>query len=69
MCGRAPCDKPDCTWSEQYRAQCEARIVMRWEKDRRQAYYQKVAKTRGEAAARALIAAVRQEWKKGDSAK
>lgn len=69
MCGKAPCDKTDCTWSEQYRAQCEARVVMRWPKGKRQAYYQKVAKTRGEAAARALISAVRQEWKKGDSVK
>ena len=68
MCGKAPCEKTDCTWSEQYRAQCEARIVMRWEKDRRQAYYQKVAKTRGEAAACALIAAVRQEWEEAKDA-
>jgi hypothetical protein len=68
MCGKAPCEKAGCTWSEQYRAQCEARVVMRWEKDRRQAYYQKVAKTRGEAAARALIAVVRREWKEGEAA-
>jgi hypothetical protein len=68
MCGKAPCDKPDCTWGEKYRKECEARVVMRWKKDRRQAYYQKVAKTRGKAAARALIAAVRQEWKKGEAA-
>ena len=68
MCGKAPCEKADCTWSEQYRAQCEARVVMRWEKDRWQSYYQKVAKTRGETAARALIAAVRQEWMERESA-
>ena len=68
MCGKAPCEKADCTWSEQYRAQCEARVVMRWEKDRWQSYYQKVAKTRGETAARALIAAVRQERKKAEDA-
>lgn len=68
MCGRAPCEKASCTWSEQYRAQCEAKTVMRWPKEKRQAYYQKVAKTRGEAAAQALIAAVRQEWKEGESA-
>lgn len=68
MCGKAPCEKTDCTWSEQYRAQCEARVVMRWPKEKRQAYYRQVAKTRGEAAARALIAAVRREWKEGEAA-
>ena len=68
MCGKAPCDKADCTWSELYRAQCEAKTVMRWAKEKRQAYYREVAKTRGEAAARALIAAVRQEWMERESA-
>lgn len=29
VCGKNPCEKPDCTWSERHRRECEARMVMR----------------------------------------
>ena len=62
MCGRAPCDKPNCTWSEAWRAECEAREVMRWSREKRAEYYADVKKLRGEAAAQELIKNVREQW-------
>lgn len=65
MCGADPCDKPDCTHSEQHRAECEARTVMRWPRAQRQDYYDKVKRARGEKAAKELAAAVSEQWKIG----
>ena len=65
MCGADPCDKPGCTHSEQHRAACEARTVMRWPKQRRQDFYALVKKSRGEHAARKLAAEVSEQWKIG----
>jgi len=63
MCGQSPCSSPTCTWSELHRAACEARLVMRWQSEDRKAYYAKVARSRGPAAANALISDVNREWK------
>ena len=57
MCGHNPCDKPTCSWSEDYRRQCEARTVMRWDRIKRTEYYADVKKRRGEAAAQDSIRA------------
>lgn len=62
MCGPSPCDKPNCTWSETHRHECEAREVMRWDKERRTAYFQGVKKQRGKVAAKELIGEVNQQW-------
>lgn len=63
MCGSSPCGLPSCTWSEEYRAACEAREVMRWPGDERKAYYAMVSRKRGSAAVAALIADVNREWR------
>ena len=65
MCGRSPCDNPDCTWSEAHRAICEARTVAAWEKQRRMDYYGDVRARRGDDAARKLAAAVNDVRKAG----
>ena len=65
MCGRSPCDKPGCTWSEAHRAICEASTVAAWEKQRRMDYYDDVRKKRGDDAARKLAAAVNEVRKAG----
>lgn len=62
MCGPRPCDKPLCTWSEEWRAQCEARSVMRRPKEERAAYYADVKRYRGEKGLQDLIERVRNEW-------
>lgn len=41
--------------SEEWRAECEARTVLGWPREQRQAFYVSVAKKRGEEAARKLI--------------
>lgn len=68
MCGRHPCEKPSCTHSEAHRSDCEARTVMQWTKQQRNAFYALVRKARGEAAARDLCAAVSEQWKKTGAA-
>lgn len=62
MCGRAPCDKPNCTWGEKHRQECEAREVMRWDRYKRTEYYADVKKRRGEAALKTLIEEVKNQW-------
>ena len=62
MCGRQPCDKEDCTWSETFRFECEARDMMQKPFDVRQAYYKDVLKRRGEAAQQRLIKEVNRQW-------
>lgn len=64
MCGHHPCDKPGCTHSEAHRAACEARTVMCWPRAKRQEYYGRVTRARGEAAAKALAADVSAEYRK-----
>lgn len=68
MCGRKPCDSPSCTWSEAWRAECEARYVMRLPKQQRQEYYRAVAEKRGEKAAHRLVADVNRLWSKATRA-
>jgi hypothetical protein len=63
MCGHQPCEKPDCTWTEKHRAECEARLVMLWDKPTRLAYYADVKKKRGEAAAQQLIEETKRQWR------
>ena len=62
MCGRAPCDKPNCTWTERNRRECEAREVMLWSREKRTEYYADVKKRRGEAAAKDLVTEVKRQW-------
>lgn len=62
MCGPAPCDRPNCTWSPQHLATCEAREVMRWPGQKRAEYYADVKKRRGDAAAQELIKEVKKQW-------
>lgn len=62
MCGRAPCDKALCTWSNEWRFQCEARDVMRKPYDVRHAYYRDVEKRRGAKEKERLIAEVNRQW-------
>lgn len=47
------------TWEEPFRAECEARFVAGLPREQRLAYYQGVARRRGEPAARELIARAR----------
>lgn len=49
--------------SEQHRAECEAREVMRWNREQRTAYYGMVAKARGQAAAAALRDEVMRQYR------
>ncbi|OQA32199.1 MAG: hypothetical protein BWY57_02136 [Betaproteobacteria bacterium ADurb.Bin341] len=62
MCGQSPCDKPNCTWGEKYRKECEAREVMSWDRVKRSEYYADVKKRRGEAAVQELIEEVKKQW-------
>lgn len=55
MCGRSPCDKTDCTWSESHRARCEAQAVAVWDREKRLKYYEDVRLRRGDNAARGLV--------------
>lgn len=64
MCGAKRCDKPNCTWGENHRRECEARTVLRWPREKRTEYYADVKKRRGDAAAQELIRTVRAEWEK-----
>ena len=63
MCGQLPCDKPDCTWGELYRRQCEGRMVMQMADARRVAYLEGVEKKRGKDAADLLLEDARNEWR------
>lgn len=60
MCGSAPCEKPDCTWSEFYRFECEAKWVAKQDKAARQRHYRKVASRRGREATYQLVERVRE---------
>jgi hypothetical protein len=51
------------TWSEAWRAECEARMVASLPRSQRLDYYEHIAKRRGEDAARALSAAVRDVYR------
>ena len=62
MCGARPCDKPNCTWGDQHRKECEAREVMRWSREKRTEYYSDVKKRRGDAALKELIEEVKKQW-------
>lgn len=50
------------TSSEEFRALCEARMVMRLPRADRQSYYQQVLKARGQAALDRLVQDVKVEW-------
>lgn len=58
MCGRAPCGKKDCTWSEEYRAAAEIRTVAKMEAPAQRKYFEAVAHSRGKEAAAAISAGV-----------
>ena len=62
MCGRSPCDKPNCTWGEKHRRECEARAVMQLDRESRTAYYAEARKKRGDAAAQDLVTEVKRQW-------
>lgn len=50
------------TWTEQYRHECEARMVARMSKAQRLAYYELVQKYRGRGAVMALSAEARRQY-------
>ena len=47
------------TWSEAWRAECEARLVASLPRSERREYFERVAKRRGEPAARELASVYR----------
>lgn len=53
-------DKP--TWTEQYRHECEARMVARMSKAQRLAYYELVQKYRGRDAVRKLSGEAKRQY-------
>ena len=55
------------TWTEAFRAECEARKVMRLPKPEREAIYRSVAQLRGQAAAQRLAEDVSSQWRKNGS--
>ena len=67
MCGPSPCSKPNCTWGEKHRLECETREVLRWDRLTRLAYYADVKKKRGETAAQELTKNVREQWQKSQT--
>lgn len=69
MCGREPCSKPNCTWSEAHRLEGEARAVAAMSAEARTEYHALVVKKRGEGAGQELIRAVRELWKHKPGAK
>lgn len=67
MCGKKPCNKPSCTWSEAHRAECEARYVARMgnpDEGRAMKYLLKVEKVRGAKAVDKLRTMARDMWRK-----
>lgn len=62
MYGPNPCSRQNCTWSPEWRTQCEAREVMGMTREARTAYYADVQKRRGEAATKQLIEEVNRQW-------
>ena len=48
MCGSDPCEKPNCTWSESFRAKCEAKHLAGMGEIEREAQYARVLKHRGQ---------------------
>lgn len=50
------------TWTEAYRKQCEIRWILTLSKPQRAVFYARVAKARGEPAARVLVRDVSAEW-------
>lgn len=52
------------TSSEAWRLECEARHILTWPLQQRQAYLADLPKWRGEAATQALRAAILVEWRK-----
>lgn len=55
-------ETPDPKYTMEWRRKCEISTVLTMTKDARAGYYAKVAKARGEPAARALMAEVSAEW-------
>lgn len=64
MCGANPCDKPNCTWSEAWKAECEARHVASKPAEWRRNFYAEVLKKRGPKALEELKRKVGEAWKK-----
>lgn len=52
------------TWTDAWRLECEARLVLTWPLDQRQDYLAAVEKARGAEAAQALRNAITIEWRK-----
>lgn len=55
-------ETPDPKYTEEHKRKCEISTVLTMAKEARAGYYAKVAKARGEPAARALMAEVSAEW-------
>lgn len=69
MCGIAPCEKQECTWSEPFRAACEARWVLTQQLAARRQYLADVEKRRGKSSADNLKADIEKLWRAGRNAK
>lgn len=54
MCGPAPCDKPDCTWGEAFRAKTEIKYVQSLAPAACDDYLKEVTRHRGQEAATQL---------------
>lgn len=64
MCGTKRCKKPDCTWSEKFRRECEARCVCAMQNRKlRLEYIRDIKRIRGERAAQELMDEVHRQWK------
>jgi len=64
MCGRKPCDKPDCTWSRHHMRLCEARYVLKMAREHRRHYLGMVEAKRGRESAVKLEETVLLEHKR-----
>ena len=64
MCGKAPCDRQNCTRSREHLKDCEARLVMTWPAEKRATFYAEVLKKRGPEATAELKQRVGEAWKK-----
>ena len=63
MCGPAPCDKPNCTWSESYREACWLRHIAKQPAEWRAKHYAEFEKKHGKPATAELKRKVGEVWR------
>ena len=69
MCGPSPCHKPNCTWSESHRRECEARAALALPLAIRREFLATVEKRRGKPAADALKTEMTKQFAKRSGAR